>query len=117
MDPLGEIGVGLQGAVGQAVVEREEEQVHRGEALLAVDDGHLADGALDLVDDGPGEVVRTLEPDDVEQVVEEAGAVARPPVVVALVDGDDEASVLALEDISERLKRALHGSASSVPTC
>lgn len=111
-DPLGQVGVGLEGAVRQAVVECEEEQVHRGEALLTVDDDYLADGALDLVDDGAEEVVRTLEPDDVEQVVEEAGAVSGSPVVVALVDRDDEASVLALEDVGERLERSLHGSVS-----
>lgn len=48
------------------------------------------------MEDEAGEVVRILEPDDVKQLVEEASAVPGSPVVVALVDEDDEASVLAL---------------------
>lgn len=64
------------------------------------------------MEDEAGEVVRMLEPDDVKQLVEEASAVPGSPVVVALVDEDDEASVLALGDIGERLKRPFHGSTS-----
>ena len=74
-DALGEAGFSLDGAVVECVAKGEKQEVDGRESLLPVDDGELADGTLDLVDDRPEEVGGPVLDDRLHQIIEQLRAV------------------------------------------
>ena len=88
-------------SVAQLPADGGEKEEDRGDPLLAVDEHAVAVGRLG--DDAAEEVLLAPRLHDLHQVVEQAGAVLDPPVVVALVDRDYEAGLLPLHQVGQVL--------------
>lgn len=83
-----------------------KEQKHRGDALLAVDDDTLTVGRLGH--DTAKEVLLATILDHLDEIVEQTSAVLRLPVVIALVDGDDETGVESANHLGKTLLGSIH---------
>lgn len=99
VDHVGQVVVlGGDGAFPEFAYEGKEKEVGRGDPLLPVDDDACV-GAICLGDNASKEMALYAFGNDILKVVEQLLAVFDLPVVVALIDGDNEPGLCTLEKI------------------
>ena len=99
VDHVGQIVVlGGDGTFPEFAYEGKEKEVRRGDPLLAIDDDACV-GAIRLGDDAAKEMTLHAFGNDILKVVEQLLAVFDLPVVVALIDRDNEPGLCTLEKI------------------